>query len=366
MTRKDRIEQIVRDHHDAFLVEVFGEQGCGLPQSRIEQLKQSGLVTKEGIASHGGSVPVGVPYDPVMYARGIGKYLSRNPEEYEELKGLPDDQWQKKASDILRNLKEEDLRVVGMHHIDDAVHMDEDGNPEISPAIPVPKDKPSAEDYGEGDGREQSLVPVKAPFKGASPMDRAAYRQALSRAGEFCRGLGNVWSEALGTIAAEKWNGEDIEESPSADVRDEVLAKIRETVADAWRRKLDYRTLASNLAKATGDYTRNWERIARTELQAAYNDGVAIDAFQSYGKGAKVARVPERRACSHCKGVFLDKDNNPIVWDVLELVRNGTNVGRAKAAWQATLFPVHPRCMCGTISVPPGMKVLASGRLVRQ
>jgi len=365
MNRKDQIKRIVRDHHDAFLVEVFGPDGCGLPAERIADLKDRGLVDEAAIAAHASAVPPGAKVDPFLFVRGIGKYLNANPEEYADLKGLPDTQWADKVDALLRKLREQDIKVPGMHHVDDAVHMDEDGRPEISPGIPVPKDKPVPQDYDESIQPEEGLVPVRASFKGASPMDRAAYRQALTRAGEFCRGLGNVWQESLGIVATEKWNGEEIEQSPDEAARTETVKRIRETVADAWRKKQDASTLASRLSQATGDYTRNWLRIARTELQAAYNDGVAIDAVQINGKEAQVARIPERRACNSCKSLFLNGAGQPVIWKVSELVANGTNVGRARAAWRATLFPVHPQCMCGTIRVPAGMRVTPKGRLVR-
>lgn len=365
MARKDQIAQIVRDHHDAFLVEVFGPLGCGLPPERIAELRQKGLVTKEGMDSHGGAVPTGVSFDPVLFVRGIGKYLAAHPEEYSDLKELHDEQWVEKVVDVLKNLKEQDVRVPGMHHVDDIVHMDEEGHAEISPDIPVPKGKPVPADYGEEVPQEKGLVPVRAEWKGASPMDVAAYRQALTRAGEFCRGLGNIWSEDLGQVAAEKWDGERIVSSPEPSVREEKLKRIRETVAQAWKERKTAKALASDLANATGDYTRNWDRIARTELQAAYNDGVAIDAFQAFGKEAQVARIPERRACTACKRLFLGSTGLPVIWKVTELAKNGTNVGRKRSEWQATLFPVHPKCMCGTMIVPPGMYVLPTGRLVR-
>jgi hypothetical protein len=366
MTRKDQIARIVQDHHDAFLVEVLGPLGCGLAPERIAELRQKGLVTKQGLDTHGGAVPTGGTVDPFMFLRGIGKYLAEHPEKYDELKKDPDSKWVDKVSEVLADLKQEDLRVPGMHHVEEAVHMDDEGHVEISPEIPVPRNKPVPADYGEKVPQEKGLVPVRAEWKGASPMDVAAYRQALTRAGEFCRGLGNIWSEELGHVAMEKWDGERIVSTPDPALREESLRRIRRTVAEAWKDKKPAKTLASDLARETGDYTRNWDRIARTELQAAYNDGVAIDAVQAFGKKAQVARIPERRACSACKRLFLDATGNPVVWDVAEIAKNGTNVGRKRSEWQATLFPVHPKCMCGTMIVPPGMYVLPTGRLVRR
>jgi hypothetical protein len=48
---------------------------------------------------------------------------------------------------------------------------------------------------------------------------------------------------------------------------------------------------------------------------------------------------------------------------VSELIENGTNVGRARADWQPTAYPVHPNCRCDTIPVGPTQTVSRSGRL---
>ena len=364
MSRKtDQIDEIVRDHHDAFLIEVLGPLGCGLPPERVQALRERGLVSTQGIATHAGAVPPGTPYDPIQYLRGVGKYLADHPTEYADLKDMSDVEWWPKVQRVLRRLDEDKLRVPGMHHVTGVVHLDDEGHPEVSPGIPIPRDKPEPRTK---DGRavagEDGLVPVSTEFKGASPMDRAAYHQALTRAGEFCRGLGNIWSESLKQVVAEKWNGEEIEASPRADLRDETLQKIRTVVAAAWKSGKSAGSLAAELARTTGDYTRDWGRIARTELQAAYNDGVAIDAVQKFGAEARIVRVPERSACKDCLRLLLE-NGVPIIWDVRELVRNGTNAGRGRAAWKATVFPIHPKCSCGTLIAPTGYKADRFGRL---
>ena len=357
------VDQIVADHHDAYLLELFGEAGSGLSTERIKDLLERGIARKDAIRDHLGIVPAGQrPYDPVEFLRGIGKYLTAHPDMYEALKNTPADQWAPIVDRVLRRLHEENLKRPGFHHIAEAEHFDDTQAPEDSPDIPTARGKPRVREFTP---KPEGLdVPVTAQVRGMSPMDQAAYRQAITRAGEYCKGLGNVWSEALQQVVREEW-GEEAEPQkvPLPATRKELVDTIRKEVAAAWTTHRDPKMLASALARATGDFTRDWRRIALTELQAAYNDGVAIDAVQRYGKEAQVARLPESRACKDCRRLLLDASGTPILWSVQALARNGTNVGRKKQDWLATLFPIHPKCRCGTIAVPPGYEVQTSGIL---
>lgn len=358
------IEQIVADHHDAYILELFGPEGSGLSEARVKDLIARGVVSKDAVRNHLWIVPPGQrPYDPVEFLRGIGKYLTAEPQLYQELKTNTPAQWAPIVDKVLRQLHEEQLKRPGFHHVADAEHFDDTQAPEDSPDTPTARGKPRAPDRTPEPADLDKRVTAKV--RGMSPMDQAAYRQALTRAGEFCRGLGNVWSDTLQTVVRESWPDEQDEPSsvPLPGTRRELLDVIRKEVASAWATHKDPKMLASALARATGDFTRDWRRIALTELQAAYNDGVAIDALQRYGKSAKVARLPESRACKDCRRLLLDSAGAPIIWDVQALARNGTNVKRKKVDWVATLFPIHPKCRCGTLVVPPGYTVQSNGIL---
>ena len=117
-----------------------------------------------------------------------------------------------------------------------------------------------------------------------------------------------------------------------------------------------FRPFTLTACNRTGDYARNWRRIARTELQGVANDGAAIEALRTYGAEARVARIPNADACPDCRRLFLGDDGKPRIFTVAELVGNGVNVGRARRDWVASLWPVHPNCNCTTQSIPPGMR----------
>jgi hypothetical protein len=192
------------------------------------------------------------------------------------------------------------------------------------------------------------------PPEWLSASERESVAQAKERAGDYCRGLGNAVAEDLEQTVAEVWSGEDILQEVQPTKRSRRLDIIRAKVAEAMTTHRDADQLARDLADATGDFGHNWKRIARTELQSVYNEGVLIAAAKVYGTATRIARIPESGACPHCKRLLLGEDGNPIVWRAEVLIANGVNVGRKPVDWKATVFAIHPHCFCGTISVPPG------------
>ena len=167
--------------------------------------------------------------------------------------------------------------------------------------------------------------------------DVAAYAAAMKRAGDFAVGVG-------------------------ADVEADVKELTARAVAERWSPD----ALGSALGERSGVWVHNWGRVARTELQGAYNEGRVYSALEGHGAGARVARFPETGACKHCRRLFLDKDGKPRVFTVDELANNGTNAGRKTAAWRATIWPVHPNCRCDLITVPSGLIVGKDGKLRRE
>jgi len=136
-------------------------------------------------------------------------------------------------------------------------------------------------------------------------------------------------------------------------IGEDIQRKIRAVIADAIEAGDNYKQLADSLATQFGEAQKDWRRVARTELQAAYNEGVVAATVSKSGYNARIARVPERDACQTCKKLFLE-DGIPKIFSIRELMANGNNVGKQKGDWLSTVWPVHPNCRCDTVSVPPG------------
>lgn len=352
----------VIDHHDAFLLEVFGPEGCGLSAERVRQLLDVGLADPAAMAASAYATPAPPAgqkaLDPFAFLQAMAGYLSEHPEHHMDLKDLTAEQWAgkvyAKAKEIAARPPRPSLdHIEGVRHVDDHHAVGQEVKaPGLPPELLEAKPPAPADAYPEATKK----------FPGASKAVQAAYQQALDRAGAYCRGLGNRWSDDLRKVVAEKWAGDAPEDVPSPEGRQKTLATIRRLVSDAVATHKNPYKLASDLARVTGDYGRDWKRIALTELQGAFNDGVALEAVRLHGAQAKVARVPESSACADCKRLLL-QDGRPIVWGVQELIRNGTNVGKPRELWKATLFCVHPQCMCATVVVPPHWAIQPDGTL---
>jgi hypothetical protein len=159
------------------------------------------------------------------------------------------------------------------------------------------------------------------------------------------------------------WNKENIDVAVGEKLRAEGMRDIRVTVAEGVDRAETAKKVALRLGHETGNWSRNWERVANTELQGAYNDGQIINAVRVYGDDASVARVPHPTACEFCAAMFLS-GGRPRIFTVDELIDNGTNVGKRSADWLPTIWPVHPNCRCDTQVVPPGFEFDSDWALV--
>ena len=310
------IRRLIGAHHDAFAVELLGVNAAGVSADKIEALLASGTVD---VGKLGGFMIPGMANecDPFLFARMVARVMANaDPALRDEMRQWTLAQW--------------------LPHVDNA----------ISAA------------HVQGGLHLGGVISIPTP---ATTLELAAARSAKERAGSYARGLGNAIGAELDAALAESWSGEFITEEIQPGVRAETIQRIRDHIAEGPAQ--DPRAVARALARETKRWSHDWLRIAETELQGAYNDGALTEAVEAYGDEAQVARVPESGACDSCREHFLDGEGKPIVCAVADLLANGTNVGRRRADWRATLWPMHPRCVCDTLIVPPGMYVTESGRL---
>lgn len=113
------------------------------------------------------------------------------------------------------------------------------------------------------------------------------------------------------------------------------------------------------LREKTGDMARDWHRVAQTELWDAKCHGEVESIIKNEhpmstkGASTKVYVKPAWNACNKCKQLYLEKDGvTPRVFEISELLANGTNYGKKQADWLPTVPTLHPNCMC-TLNVKP-------------
>lgn len=177
----------------------------------------------------------------------------------------------------------------------------------------------------------------------------------------------------------------------AADVYSELQKASKDTVSEATVRNIikdevqlailnrkTHQELASSLAsRLKTKHKKNWSLIAETELHAAKTQGIAqailsgVDVYSGVGgPDARVSVIPKPTACEDCKGQYLDPNGNPKIFNLGELIANGTNADSNHSKrqgihiyWKPVLPPLHPRCRCDLQYIPDGAS-WNNGRLV--
>jgi hypothetical protein len=192
------------------------------------------------------------------------------------------------------------------------------------------------------------------------PAEQNAVKIATFNAGQYCKGLGNRVSVEVNDDIVTKV----VEIEADQELRERTEATIREATAENIARREGVSKLKSDLGWATGDWSRDWARIAVTEKQNAMQQGMADHFKKRYGADSFVSKLPAAGACQHCIRLHIGPDGAPRIFKLSTLERNGTNVGRKAAEWQVVVGTVHPNCQCEIVQVPAGFGYNDEGQLV--
>lgn len=186
------------------------------------------------------------------------------------------------------------------------------------------------------------------------PIERRAAEWAAHSAAQYVVGLGNRVDIATGQMLIEA----------DAQLRDQLRTTIRTETAEAIARRETAKQLKSRLGWATGDWTRDLDRIAVTEIQYALDRGAADHYASRYGTGVEVYILPAPDACEHCHRLHLGTDGQPRIFKLSQLEANGSNVGRKARDWKPVVGPVHPHCGCTLHRLPTGWGFNEDGEAV--
>jgi hypothetical protein len=188
-----------------------------------------------------------------------------------------------------------------------------------------------------------------------TPQERAAREWAQQSAASRITGLGNTIAEDFSTMAIEA----------DAAQRKRYQQAIREEIDLNIAKRESWRKLGSEIGHKTGDWSRDFQRIAATEKQDAMQEGFVSSLIEREGdpKNIWVAKVPAPDACPDCIRLHLE-GGKPRIFRLSTLINNGSNVGRKRQQWKAVVGPVHPWCGCDLVHVPAGWHFDDDGDLV--
>jgi len=119
--------------------------------------------------------------------------------------------------------------------------------------------------------------------------------------------------------------------------------------------------IVKHLREATGDFARDWRRVAITEMNNAQSYGAA-DAIVKRNKGKAPADetyvyklvVRDAALCPYCRKFYLNPDGTPKIYKMSELMRNGTNYGKKASQWKPVIGSTHPNCRDRLVELPKG------------
>lgn len=179
-----------------------------------------------------------------------------------------------------------------------------------------------------------------------SQTDKEAIEWARQGAALNCRHLGE---RAVHGVEGVVWTfSEDVRASDEAEIRDATSQALEERRTAKW--------LRGELGRRIGAYEQDLDRIATTEIQDAHNEGAARQIVKAHGPEATACKIPNPKACSSCRSLYLDGEGNPKVFTMAALIANGTNVGRKRAEWLPVVGTTHPWCACFLRRMPPGFE----------
>lgn len=195
--------------------------------------------------------------------------------------------------------------------------------------------------------------------------EKEAITNAREKVGNFIQGLGDSMISATRHILTEA------EEA----ARKKELVQVREVIGRGVEKKQTVKQITRELEKVTGDNTRDWYRIASTELHNAMEEGRVNSIVKTHGKDVYVFKRPRKDACAFCKLLYLD-GNKPKIFKLSQLVSHGTNVnkkakqptlsGDNKTEWNAVVGSTHPFCRCSVQYLPEGMGFDSDGNMTYQ
>ncbi len=185
-------------------------------------------------------------------------------------------------------------------------------------------------------------------------MEKNSLKYAQQNAGQYVTALGQKMSRQINTQV--------VNASKSANLEIMQRNLIRDTVSQSIVKQQTRGKLASELYHNLEDWTRDWRRVAHTELWNSRLQGevasiLAGDTIHGEAKGGDtlIFRRPSPDACNHCKRLYLESDGvTPKIFKMSELLANGDNVGRKVSEWLPTTHTTHPNCTCPIAVLPDG------------
>ena len=165
----------------------------------------------------------------------------------------------------------------------------------------------------------------------------------------------------------------DVQQSIESVFREyNILERNKKLAGDAIKdtaHELSIGKIKQKLRDVSGDATRDWSRIAATEVSNAIGLGSADRVIEIADKEGKdldevyVYRISidEASTCKYCKHFYRDADGTPAIYRMSTLLSNGTNYGLKASEWKPVVGATHPNEKCsGILEIRPGWRLVGN------
>jgi hypothetical protein len=131
---------------------------------------------------------------------------------------------------------------------------------------------------------------------------------------------------------------------------------VRNEISEAISKRKSIQNIVSEWGTKTGDWQRDYGRIAETEMNTIFQLGRATQIEERYAKDQKVYKQVFEGSCRHCIRLYLTGGigSQPRIFTLQELQENGTNIGLKVADWKPIVGSTHPYCRCNLQFLPKG------------
>lgn len=175
-------------------------------------------------------------------------------------------------------------------------------------------------------------------FEPPTPTEIEMYNLACQRTYGYLKGLGDKTKKDISSYITQQ----------ELDSRMKIENTIKEEVKRGVLNRSTTQKIASNIASSLNSWDRDWNRIVATEYQSVFNMGRMQSMMREEGEKTKFYFDVYPGACQDCIRLYLTNGvgSQPRLFSYKELVDNGTNIGRRRREWKATVFGIHPFCRC--------------------
>lgn len=131
---------------------------------------------------------------------------------------------------------------------------------------------------------------------------------------------------------------------------------VRGELSGAINKRESITKIISNWGHKTGNWQRDYGRIADTEMNTIFQLGRAMSIEKKFGLDQEVFKNVYPGACRHCIRLYLKSGigSEPIIFSLKKLLENGSNIGRRVSEWLAVVESTHPFCRCTLQHKPKG------------